>query len=384
MAKRDYYEILGVPKDASKADLKKAYRQVAIQFHPDKNPDNKEAEEKFKEAAEAYEVLSNDEKRAKYDRFGHAGLSGSASQGGGFGGHGMTVEDIFAQFGDVFGGFGGFGGFGNRGGSRRQRVNKGENLRVKVKLSLNDILTGSEKKIKVKKYVSCQPCSGSGAADSSGFSECYSCRGTGQVTRIQNTILGQMQTSSICPTCGGDGKLIKNKCTHCYGEGIVKGEEVVTINVPAGVSEGMQMNVSEKGSAPRRGGVNGDLYVQFEEIEHEHLVRNEDNLLYNAILNLAEVILGTSIEIPALEGPLKIKIPAGTQIGKVLRIKGKGLPTHGNYGRGDLMVKVDAFIPKTLSKDERKMIEKLGESPNFKPEQESSGKSFFDKVRDMF
>ncbi len=384
MTKRDYYEILGVAKAASKEEIKKAYRKVAMQYHPDRNPDNKQAEEKFKEAAEAYEVLSDDDKRSRYDRYGHAGVSGASSGGrGGFSGGGMSMEDIFSQFGDIFGGMGGFGGFGGSSSGGR-RVSKGESLRVKVKLSLKEIMYGAEKKIKVKKYVACSHCKGTGAKDGTSHSTCSTCHGTGSVTRIQNTILGQMQTRSACPTCGGDGKSISQKCEHCYGEGIVQGEEVISVNVPAGVVSGMQMNVSGKGSAARRGGINGDLHVLFEEEEHPDLVRDEENLLYNLFITIPDAILGTSVEIPTVDSSVKIKIAPGTQAGKLLRLRGKGLPMYGSYGKGDIMVRVNVWIPKDVSKDEKKLIEKLIDSPNFKPNPDKEEKSFFDKVKDMF
>ncbi len=377
MNKRDYYEVLGVSKNADKNEIKKAYRQIALKYHPDKNPGDKEAEEKFKEAAEAYEVLSNDEKKAKYDRFGHSAFDGA----NGFSGGGMSMEDIFSHFGDIFGSFG-FGGFGSS--SRRgKRVNKGTDLRVKVKLSLKDILSGTTKKIKVKKYVACPHCSGSGAKDGS-FETCNTCKGNGQVIRVQNTILGQMQTSSTCPSCQGAGKIIKNKCTHCYGEGIIEGEEVIQVNVPAGVAEGMQMKVSEKGNAARQGGINGDIIVVFEEEEHPDLIRDEDDLLYNLFISFPEAAIGTSVEIPTVEGNVKIKITPGTQPGKVLRLRGKGLPAYGSYGRGDVLVKVNVWVPQNLDKEEKKILEKLQESPNFKPQPEKEERSFFDRVKDIF
>ncbi len=379
MAKRDYYEILGVSKSADKNEIKKAYRKIAMKYHPDRNPDNKEAEEKFKEAAEAYEVLSDENKRQRYDQFGHAGVGGGA---GGFGGGGMSMEDIFSQFGDIFEGFGGFGFGGSRRG--RRRVNKGSNLRVKVKLSLKEIMSGADKKIKLKKYVPCKHCSGSGAKAGSGHITCTTCNGSGQILRIQNTLLGQMQTASTCHACGGEGKIIKEKCTHCYGEGIVKGEEIVTVNIPAGVSAGMQMKMNEKGNAARRGGINGDLYIVFEEIEHPDLVRDENDLQYTLFISFTDAVFGTSVEIPTVDSKVKIKIAAGTQSGKILRLRGKGLPTHGSYGKGDLLVKVNVWTPQSLNKEEKQMLEKLKNSSNFKPGPEKQGKNFFDRVKDMF
>ncbi len=386
MSKRDYYEVLEVSKNATAEEIKKAYRKKAIQFHPDKNPGDKAAEEKFKEAAEAYEVLSDQNKKSRYDQFGHAGVGGAAS--GGFGGGGMSMDDIFSHFGDIFGGggfggFSGFGGFGG-GGSRRQRVNKGSNLRVKVTLTLSEILNGVEKKIKVKKYVPCSHCSGSGADGGASHSTCSTCHGSGQVTRISNTILGQMQTASSCPTCGGEGKIITNKCPHCAGEGIVRDEEVISINIPAGVEEGMQLSVSGKGNAARRGGVNGDLLVLIHEEEHEELVRDGRDLLYNLYVSIPDATLGAPVEIPTLEGKVKVKIEAGTQPGKVLRLRGKGLPEVNSYGRGDLLVKINVWIPKDLSKDEKKTMEKMAESPNFHPKPGSHDKNFFSRVKNMF
>ena len=388
MSKRDYYEILEVSKNATPEEIKKAYRKKAMQFHPDKNPGNKPAEEKFKEAAEAYEVLSDDQKKSRYDQYGHAGVGGAA--GGGYGGGGMSMDDIFSHFGDVFGGgggggFGGFSGFGGfGGGGSRQRVNKGSNLRVKVTLTLDEVLNGVEKKIKVKKYVPCKHCSGSGADGGASHSNCSTCHGSGQVTRISNTILGQMQTASTCPTCGGEGKIITNKCRHCAGEGIEKDEEVISINIPAGVEEGMQLSVSGKGNAARRGGVNGDLLVLIHEQEHEELVRDGRDLLYNLFVSIPEATLGAPVEIPTLEGRVKVKIEAGTQPGKVLRLRGKGLPEVNAYGRGDLLAKINVWIPKNISKDERKIMEKLTDSESFIPNPTSHEKGFFSKMKDMF
>jgi molecular chaperone DnaJ len=383
MSKRDYYEVLEVSRNASAEEIKKAYRKKALKYHPDKNPGDKEAENKFKEAAEAYEVLGNAEKRQRYDQFGHAGVGGAS--GSGFGGGGMTMEDIFSHFGDIFGGgFGSFGGFGGFGGSSRgsQRVNKGSNLRVKVKLTLKEIANGVEKKIKVKKYVACEYCNGTGAENGTAYSTCSTCGGTGRVTRVANTLLGQMQTRSTCPTCGGEGKTITKKCPHCNGDGVIRKEEIITINIPAGVEEGMQLSVSGKGNAARRGGINGDLLVHIEEEKHPELTRDGSNLIYNLQLSVPDAILGTAAEIPTVEGKVKMKIEPGTQPGKILRLRGKGLPEVNSYHQGDLLVRINVWIPADLSKDERKLMEKMKESDSFTPRKEQNG--FFSKMKDIF
>ncbi len=387
MSKRDYYEVLGVNKSSTPEEIKKAYRKMALKYHPDKNPGDNEAEEKFKEAAEAYEVLSNSEKKSRYDQFGHAGMGGAA--GGGFSGQNMNMDDIFSMFGDIFGGggFGGFGGFGGGGGGRRggQRVNRGQNLRVKVKLSLQEIANGADKKIKVKKYVSCKSCQGTGAKDGA-QSTCTTCHGSGQVTRISNTFLGQMQTTAVCPDCGGEGKMIKHKCNECYGEGIVKEDEVISIRIPAGVAEGMQLNVSGKGNAARRGGINGDLIVLVHEEEHPDLIRDENDLIYNLFLNLPELALGTTAEIPTVESKVKVKIDAGTQPEKILRLRGKGLPDVNGYGKGDLLVRVHAWVPNKLNAEEKKQLESLASQPNFQKPEGGKGKKsdFFERMKGMF
>jgi molecular chaperone DnaJ len=378
MAKRDYYEVLGVSKNASEDEIKKAYRKMAMKYHPDKNEGDKAAEEKFKEAAEAYDVLGTAAKKQKYDQFGHAGFSAGAG-----GGHGdfSSMDDIFSAFGDIFGG-GGFGGGGSSRGGRR--VNRGSNLRIKVKLDLNEILTGVEKKIKVNKYVSCVPCKGTGAQNGSGFSNCNTCRGTGQVTRVVQTMLGQMQTASTCPSCGGEGQIIKEKCKSCYGDGIVKGEEVISINIPAGVAEGMQLSMQGKGNAAARGGIPGDLLIVVEEAEHPTLKRDGNNLLYNLFISVPEVILGTSAEINTLDGKAKIKIEPGTQSGKVLRLRGKGLPNINGYEKGDLLVNVNVWTPQTLNKEEKQLLEKLRDSENFKPNPSQKERSFFSRMKEYF
>jgi molecular chaperone DnaJ len=384
--KRDYYEVLGVSKNASDEEIKKAYRKKAIQFHPDKNPGNKEAEEHFKEAAEAYEVLSHNEKRQRYDQFGHAGMNGAAGGGaGGFGG-GFSMEDIFSQFGDIFGGhFGGGFGSGFGGGSSRggQRVNRGSNLRVKVKLNLQEIAKGAEKKIKVRKSVSCQHCNGTGAEGGSAYSTCTTCRGTGAVTRVTNTILGRMQTQTVCPDCQGEGKIITHKCTHCNGEGVTTQEEIITINIPAGVAEGMQLSMSGKGNAARRGGIPGDLLIVIEEEAHPELLRDENDLIYNLLLSFPTATLGGTVEIPTIDSRVKVKIEPGTQPGKMLRLRGKGLPTVNQYGTGDLLVNISVYIPESLSKEERKIIEKMEESENFKTSP-SLSKKIFERFRNLF
>ncbi|HUV01195.1 MAG TPA: molecular chaperone DnaJ [Bacteroidales bacterium] len=382
MGKRDYYEVLGISKEATKEEIKKAYRKQALKYHPDKNPGDKKAEENFKEAAAAYEVLSNDEKRARYDRFGHEGVSGA---GNGFGGAGMTVEDIFASFGDIFGdAFGGFGGFGSSRRSSSRRVNKGSNLRVKVKLTLHEIAAGAEKKIKVNKYDTCNSCGGSGAADLNSMSTCSTCRGSGHVTKVVNTMLGQMQTTSVCPSCGGEGKTITKKCTVCYGEGIVQKDEIIKINIPAGVGKGMQMNVNGKGNAPRRGGVNGDLLVVIDEEEHPQLIREGNDLIYNLFISIPDAILGSHVEVPTVENNVKIKIEPGTQPGKILRLRGKGLPEVNGYGRGDLLVNVNVWIPKNLPRDEIKLMERFKDSDSFAPKPDKDDKGFFERMRGYF
>lgn len=383
MSKRDYYEILEVSKTATVEEIKKAYRKKAIQYHPDKNPGDKTAEDKFKEAAEAYEVLSDSQKRQRYDQFGHAGVGGAA--GGGFGG-GMSMEDIFSHFGDIFGDIGGFGGFGGFGGSSRNRgprVRKGSDLRVKVKLTLAEVAQGVEKKIKVKKYISCGHCHGSGAAPGSQPVTCDTCKGSGRITRVQQTILGAIQTTSECTTCGGDGKVIRDKCPHCNGEGIVRDDEVITINIPAGVMEGMQLSVSGRGNAARRGGVNGDLLVLIEEEPHPELIRDGNDLVYNLLLSVPTVALGDSVEVPTVDGKVKVNIAPGTQPGKVLRLRGKGLPSVNSYGTGDLLVNIGVYIPEHLSKEEKGVMEKLAESENIKPNKCAS-KNFFSRFRNMF
>jgi molecular chaperone DnaJ len=384
MSKRDYYEVLEVSKTATPEEIKKAYRKKALQYHPDKNQGDKQAEEKFKEAAEAYEVLSNPEKRQRYDQFGHSGVGGS----GGFSSGNMSMDDIFSMFGDVFGdafgGFGGFGGFGSSRGRSARRVNRGSDLRVKVSLTLNEIATGVEKKIKVRKYVACPSCRGTGAQDGSSFSTCSTCRGSGHVTRIANTLLGQMQTTSTCPTCQGEGQIITSKCIHCTGEGVVREEEVISIRIPAGVGEGMQLNVSGKGNTGRRGGTNGDLLVVIQEEEHPELIRENNNLIYNLFLTFPQIANGTTAEIPTIDGKVKVRIDPGTQPEKVLRLRGKGLPDVNGYGKGDLLVKVHVWIPQKLTPEERKMLEKLQEMPSFRKGPSESEKSFFEKMRDIF
>jgi len=384
MSKRDYYDVLGVPRSAEHVEIKSAYRKLAIKYHPDKNPDNPEAEEKFKEAAEAYEILSSVEKRKRYDQFGHAGANGGF--GGGAGG-GMDMEDIFSQFGDIFGGGGGgfesfFGGSRSRGGGRR--VARGSNLRIKVKLTLEEIAKGVEKKIKVNKNVVCKSCDGSGAKDKSSFSTCRTCNGSGSVRRVTNTILGQMQTTSTCPTCNGEGVEITAKCSHCHGEGLTKGEETISINIPAGVSEGIQLSMSGKGNAAPRGGVPGDLIILIDEIPHELLKRDGINIIYDLYISFVDAALGSTAEIPTIDGKAKIKIEPGTQGGKILRLKGKGIPEVNSYHKGDQLVYINIWTPKALSKEERAQLENLKDSTNFKPQPGKGEKSFFERMKEYF
>ena len=383
MAKRDFYEVLGVSKNASDEELKKAYRKLALQYHPDRNPGDKAAEDKFKEAAEAYEVLSNKDKRARYDQFGEDGLNN-----GGYGGGGMNMDDIFSHFGDIFGDLfgGGRGGFGGFGGQQRpqKRVFKGTNLRIKVKLTLEEINKGVEKKIKVNKYVPCKNCNHTGAKNGSDKISCSHCGGSGYVTQVTRTILGAMQNTSVCSQCGGEGRIIKDKCTSCHGDGIVKAEEVITINIPAGVQEGMQLSMQGKGNAGPREGINGDLLVLIEEASHEHFERDGMNILYQQYISFPDAVLGTKIEVPTLDGKAKIKIESGTPSGKILRLKGKGLPEINGYGRGDLLVGINIWVPKNLSKKETSMLEELNESENFIPKETGNEKSFFKKMREIF
>ena len=384
MAKRDYYEVLEVEKTASVEEIKKAYRRKAIQYHPDKNPGDKEAEEKFKEAAEAYEVLSNPDKRARYDQFGHAGMEGAGGFGG-FGGQGMSMDDIFSMFGDIFGGRGGFGGFSGfgGGGGQSQRRFRGSDLRVKVKLSLKEIAEGTTKKFKLKKYVPCSHCHGSGAEGSGGMETCPTCKGSGTVIRTQQSIFGMMQTQSVCPQCNGEGKIIKDKCRECNGEGVVYGEEVVEVKIPAGVAEGMQLSMSGKGNAGRHNGVAGDLLIQVEEEAHPDLIRQDDDLIYNLLLSFPTAALGGAVEIPTIDSKVKVKIESGTQPGKVLRLRGKGLPSVNGYGTGDLLVNVSVYVPEALSKDEKQALEKLDASDNFRLNM-SIKEKIFKKFKSLF
>lgn len=375
-AKRDYYDILGVEKNASAEEIKKAYRRTAIKYHPDKNPGDKEAEEKFKEAAEAYEVLSNPDKRARYDRFGHQGVNN-----GGFGGGGVNMEDIFSQFGDIFGGspFGDIFGSG-----RRSTRRKGTNLRIKLKLTLQEIANGVEKKIKVRRQVACKSCEGTGAKNGTSFTNCTTCNGSGQIKQVVNTMLGQMVSASTCPACGGEGKIISERCGSCGGDGTTLEEEVIPIKIPAGVEEGMQLQMNGKGNFPPRGGVPGDLLVVIEEEEDALLKREGTNVHFDLHLSFIDAVLGTSVEVPTIDGKAKIDIAAGTQSGKVLRLKGKGIKELNGYGTGDQLVHVNIWTPKNLTKEERALLEKLRDSPNFKPNPDKADRSFFDRMREYF
>jgi molecular chaperone DnaJ len=387
MAKRDYYEILGVSKGSSADEVKKAYRKVAMQYHPDRNPGDKSAEEKFKEAAEAYEVLSDQDKRAQYDRYGHAGVSNNGRGGGN-----PNMEDIFSQFGDIFGEdiFGSFFGGGGGGGGQRTRSGqrsrgvRGSNLRIKLKLTYEEIAKGVTKNIKVKKYVACATCSGSGARDKGSIQTCGTCGGSGQVRKVTNTFLGQMQTVTTCPACNGEGSTITAKCGNCKGEGRVYAEDTVSIDIPPGVQEGMQLNISGRGNAGERGGMAGDLIILIEEEPHKELQRDGLNVAYDLHISFTDAVFGINVEVPTIDGRAKIKIPPGTQSGKIFRLKGKGFPAVNSYEKGDQLVHINIWTPQQVSSEEKTILEKLSHSPNFKPAPGKDQKSFFDKVKEMF
>ena len=385
MAKRDYYEVLGVDKSASADEIKKAYRKLAVKYHPDKNPGDKEAEEKFKEAAEAYSVLSDADKKAKYDQFGHAGVDGSAPDfSGGFGNLNDILNDLF---GGGFGGFGGFGGGfgGGRGGQRQQKVYRGRDIRVRVKLTLEEIAKGVEKEISIERSVPCKDCGGKGAKNASDIKTCSACNGTGQVQRVVNTFLGQTVTYSTCQQCGGEGKVISNPCRSCGGTGLVRKRETIKVKIPAGVEAGMQMNISGEGHAAKNNGVNGDLLVVIEEQEHPNLKREGNNLFYTKVVSITDAILGAEVDVPCIGGTTKVKVEPGTQSGTVVRLRGKGLPTVNGYGGvGDLYVKIAVWIPKKLNREEKEIIESLRTKESFSPNPTKEDKSFFDKLKDLF
>jgi molecular chaperone DnaJ len=386
MAKRDYYEILGVGKSSTADEIKKAYRKVAMQYHPDRNPGDKESEEKFKEAAEAYEVLSDQEKRAQYDRFGHAGVNGRAGAGGA---QGMNMDDIFSNFGDIFGedifgSFFGGGGGRQRSGGGRARGTRGSNLRIKLKMNYEEIAKGANKTVKVKKYTTCTSCTGSGAKDKNAIQNCGTCGGSGQVRKVTNTFLGQMQTVGTCPTCNGEGSTITSKCGACKGEGRVYTEETITIDIPAGVQDGMQLSLSGKGNAGERGGAPGDLIVLIEEEHHPELQRDNLNVIYDMHISFTDAVFGANPEVPTIDGRAKIKIPAGTQSGKIFRLKGKGFPSINSYEKGDQLIHINIWTPQTLSAEEKELMEKLKDAKNFQPHPDKNEKSFYSKMKEMF
>lgn len=387
--KRDYYEVLGVSKDATADEIKKAYRKMAVKYHPDRNPDDKDAEEKFKEAAEAYDVLSDADKRAKYDRFGFAG--GPQGFGGGGGQYyqagGMSMEDIFANFGDIFGDIFGGGGRGNygfhTGGAPRKHVNKGTDLRVTVKVSLSDVMNGVEKKLKIPRLVACEHCKGTGAKDGTAFKTCQRCQGTGYVTSVQQSMFGPQQVQHVCPECNGEGKIISESCTYCGGSGVTKKDEIVSFKIPAGVEDGMVLTLRGQGNAPRHGGVNGDLQVVIQEEKSSELIRDGVDLIYNLMLDFPTAALGGSAEVPTVEGRAKLKIVPGTQPGKVLRLRGKGLPKMNSSIKGDLLVNVMVYVPENLTDAEKSAIESLSNQPNIVPT-ESTSKRIFSRLRHIF
>ena len=385
MAKRDYYEVLGVDKSATADDIKRAYRKHAVKYHPDKNPGNKEAEEKFKEAAEAYSVLSDSDKKMKYDQFGHAGVAGAGPDfSGGFGNLNDILNDLFGgAFGGGFGGFGGFGG-GFGGGQRRERVYRGRDIRVRVKLTLEEIAKGVEKEISIEKNVPCPDCGGRGARNSSDVKTCPGCNGTGQVQRVVNSFLGQTVTYSTCQQCGGEGKIISNPCHTCNGTGLVRQRETIKVKIPAGVEAGMQMTVQGEGHAAKNNGINGDLLVVIEEQEHPDFRREGSNLLYTKVISIVDAMLGCEVEIPCLDGKYKVKVEPGTQSGTVVRLRGKGLPSVNSYGTGDLYVKIAVWIPKKLTKDEKALFESMRHNDSIVPNPTKEDKSFFEKLKDLF
>jgi len=380
---RDYYEILGVTKDADDSTIKKAYRKLALKYHPDRNPNDKAAEDKFKEAAAAYEVLKDSDKRARYDRFGHAGVN----DGGGFGGGGMNMEDIFRHFGDVFGDSGSpFDSFFG-GGRRNQRGSGGErgsNIRIKLSLSLEEIAEGVSKKIKIKKDISCDTCGGSGAKDPNSVTTCGTCNGSGYVRQVQRTFLGQMATTGVCPTCSGSGKRITEHCNSCRGAGVVKGEDLIEINIPAGVEDGMQLSMRGKGNRGKHQGQNGDLIINIEQKHHDFFTRDGQNIIYDLYLSFPDLVLGTEVTIPTLAGKVKINIPPGTPAGKILRLKNKGIPILNSYQKGDQLVHVNVWVPKKTSSEEKEILEKLKEKDNFDPKGKHQGKGFFDRMKEYF
>ena len=388
MAKRDYYEVLGVEKNASADEIKKAYRKMAIKYHPDKNPGDKEAEEKFKEAAEAYSVLSDADKKARYDQFGHSGVEGAGPDfSGGFGNLNDILNDLFGgAFGGGFGGFSGFGGgFGGQRGQRQQRVYRGRDIRVRVKLTLEEIAKGVEKEISIEKNVPCEDCGGKGAKNSSDIKSCPACNGTGQVQRVVNSFLGQTVTYSTCQQCGGEGKIITNPCKSCNGTGLVRKRETIKVKIPAGVEAGMQLTLQGEGHAAKNNGINGDLLVVIEEQEHAELKREGNNLYYTKIVSVVDAMLGAELTVPCLDGDYKIKIEPGTQSGEVVRLRGRGLPSVNGYsGTGDLYVKIAVWIPKKLNKDEKAIVESLRDKEAFKPNPSKEDKSFFDKLKGLF
>ncbi|MFA7116682.1 MAG: molecular chaperone DnaJ [Bacteroidales bacterium] len=388
--KRDYYEVLGVDKNATPEELKKAYRKMAIKYHPDKNPGDKTSEDKFKEAAEAYDILSNADKKARYDRFGHAGMSGAAGGGGfgGFSGGGFSMDDIFSRFGDIFGGgfgggfSGGFGGFGDSGD--RRRVNKGSNIRIKVKLSLSEVVHGVEKTIKIPKAVICPQCNGKGAESESDIKTCPKCHGTGRVTQVMNTFLGQMQSQATCPQCHGEGKIISKSCSKCHGSGLVKSTEEISFKIPAGVQEGMQLTVQGKGNAVKGGGINGDLLVIIKEEPETLLERSGNDLIYTLYISVPDAILGCSAEVSSVDGKLRIKVDPGTQSGKILRLRGKGIPDINGYGIGDLLIFINVWMPKKLDKNTKKILEELKGTDEFIPNPSKDDKIICERIKNMY